>query len=252
MQKTGQRLVLQARLGDRDAYGELVARHQGRVRGWLRHLCGDHAEADDLAQEAFVRAWTRLGDLKDAARFPAWLMKIAYNEFLQSRRSSDRRNRMMERFELNQKALKGEAPADAPESALELQQVLSIMSEKRTRRRGVELCLRLLARRGERTDRASAGHGQIADPPRQRARQGSSSMHKPENKQANDRELAALFAATETPPESDEQFVAGVMSQIRRRERMRWWVLGGSALLASVFGLPAAWELLSAWNGVDA
>ena len=130
MQKTGQRLVLQARLGDRDAYGELVARHQGRVRGWLRHLCGDHAEADDLAQEAFVRAWTRLGDLKDAARFPAWLMKIAYNEFLQSRRSSDRRNRMMERFELNQKALKGEAPADAPESALELQQVLSIMSEK--------------------------------------------------------------------------------------------------------------------------
>ena len=77
-------------------------------------------------------------------------------------------------------------------------------------------------------------------------------MHKPENKQANDRELAALFAATETPPESDEQFVAGVMSQIRRRERMRWWVLGGSALLASVFGLPAAWELLSAWNGVDA
>ena len=76
-------------------------------------------------------------------------------------------------------------------------------------------------------------------------------MHKPENKQANDRELAALFAATETPPESDEQFVAGVMSQIRRRERMRWWVLGGSALLASVFGLPAFWELLAAWNGVD-
>ena len=130
MQKTGQRLVLQARLGDRDAYGELVARHQGRVRGWLRHLCGDHAEADDLAQEAFVRAWTRLGDLKDAARFPAWLMKIAYNEFLQSRRSSQRLNRMMERFELNQKALKGAAPADAPENALELQHVLSILSER--------------------------------------------------------------------------------------------------------------------------
>ena len=130
MQASDRPLVLQARLGDRDAYGELVARHQGRVRGWLRHLCGDHGEADDLAQEAFIRAWTRLGDLKDAARFPAWLMKIAYNEFLQSRRSSARRNRMMERFELNQKALKGAAPADAPESALALQQVLSILSEK--------------------------------------------------------------------------------------------------------------------------
>ena len=77
-------------------------------------------------------------------------------------------------------------------------------------------------------------------------------MRKPENEPANDRGLAALFAAAEAPPESDEQFVAGVMSQIRRRERMRWYVLGGSALLASVFGLPAAWELLSAWNGVDA
>lgn len=76
-------------------------------------------------------------------------------------------------------------------------------------------------------------------------------MRKPEKNQANDRELAALFAATETPPESDEQFVEGVVRQIHRRERMRWWVLGGSALIASLFGLPAFWDLLAAWNGVD-
>ena len=31
---------------------------------------------------------------------------------------------------------------------------------------------------------------------------------------------------------------------------MRWWVLGGAALIASVFALPAAWELLAAWSGV--
>lgn len=130
MQESDRQFVLRARAGDHAAYGELVARHQGRVRGWLRHLCGDHAEADDLAQEAFVRAWTRLSKLKDAARFSSWLMKIAYNEFLQSRRSSDRRNRMMERFELNQKALKGAAPAETPETAVELQRVLSILSER--------------------------------------------------------------------------------------------------------------------------
>lgn len=76
-------------------------------------------------------------------------------------------------------------------------------------------------------------------------------MREPERNQANNRELTELFAAAEAPPESDERFVAGVIGQIHRRERMRWWVLGGSALVACVFGLPAFWDLLAAWNGVD-
>ena len=75
-------------------------------------------------------------------------------------------------------------------------------------------------------------------------------MHDPDTNSDIDREMAALFAAAETQPESDEQFVAGVMARVRRRERMRFWVLGGSGLIACVFGLPAIWELLSAWSGV--
>lgn len=75
-------------------------------------------------------------------------------------------------------------------------------------------------------------------------------MNEPETGREIDREMAALFSAAETPPESDEQFVAGVMKQIHRRERMRWWVLGGAGLIACVFGAPALWELLAAWNGV--
>lgn len=75
-------------------------------------------------------------------------------------------------------------------------------------------------------------------------------MNEPDTGREIDREMAALFSVSETPPESDERFVAVVMKQIHRRERMRWWVLGGSALIACVFGLPALWELLSAWGGV--
>ena len=75
-------------------------------------------------------------------------------------------------------------------------------------------------------------------------------MIEPDTGREIDREMAALFSAAETPPESDEQFVAGVLKQIHRRERMRWWVLGGAALIASVFALPALWELLTAWSGV--
>ena len=75
-------------------------------------------------------------------------------------------------------------------------------------------------------------------------------MNEPDTGREIDREMAALFSTAETPPESDEQFVAGVMKQIHRRERMRWWVLGSAALIACVFALPALWELLTAWGGV--
>jgi len=130
MQESDRQCVLRARAGDHAAYGELVARHQGRVRGWLRHLCGDHAEADDLAQEAFVRAWTRLGDLKDAARFSSWLMRIAYNEFLQSRRRAQKRQRLAERLTTEQDVHGTTAPGTQPEHAIELERVLSILSER--------------------------------------------------------------------------------------------------------------------------
>lgn len=75
-------------------------------------------------------------------------------------------------------------------------------------------------------------------------------MHKPDASRDIGREMAALFAAAGAPPDSDQQFAAAVITRIRRRERIRWWILGGSALLACVIGLPAVWELLTAWNGV--
>ncbi|MCY4156831.1 MAG: hypothetical protein OXF66_05290 [Gammaproteobacteria bacterium] len=83
-------------------------------------------------------------------------------------------------------------------------------------------------------------------------------MHEIENKRTGDRDLAALFAAADTPPESDPRFVAGVIGHIHLRQRMRLWVLGGSAALALIFALPALWELSSAltewaagWNSMD-
>ena len=130
MRESDRQLVLRARVDDHAAYGELVARHQGRVRGWLRHLCGDHAEADDLAQNAFVRAWTRIRDLKDAARFVPWLMKIAYYEFLQSRRASGRRERFMERLANEQEPVQQDQTDAARDAALDLRRTLAILSRR--------------------------------------------------------------------------------------------------------------------------
>ena len=67
---------------DQHAFGELVRRHQSSVRGLLRQLTRtDAALADDLAQEAFVRAYRNIRSYRGEARFSTWLYRIAYNCF---------------------------------------------------------------------------------------------------------------------------------------------------------------------------
>lgn len=72
---------------DRQAFDQLLRRHQGLVRAQLRRLCdGDAALADDLAQEAFLLMWRKLSSFRGDARFSTWLFRIAHNCFLQARR----------------------------------------------------------------------------------------------------------------------------------------------------------------------
>ncbi len=68
--------VRRAQAGDLDAFGELVARFQDFVYGLAYHLTGSFEEARDLAQEAFVRAFQRVGELSDPACFAGWLRQI--------------------------------------------------------------------------------------------------------------------------------------------------------------------------------
>src|SRR5512133_229872 len=68
---------------DRHAFAELVKRHQSSVRACLRKLtAGNHALADDLAQETFVLAWRNLKSFRQEARFSTWLYRIATNCWL--------------------------------------------------------------------------------------------------------------------------------------------------------------------------
>src|SRR3954470_16720504 len=68
---------------DRHAFAELVKRHQSTVRACLRKLtAGNHALADDLAQETFILAWRNLKSFRQEARFSTWLYRIATNCWL--------------------------------------------------------------------------------------------------------------------------------------------------------------------------
>jgi RNA polymerase sigma factor (sigma-70 family) len=72
---------------DQHAFGELVRRHQSSVRGLLRQLTRtDIALADDLAQEAFLRAYRNIRSFRGEAKFSTWLYRIAYNCFREDAR----------------------------------------------------------------------------------------------------------------------------------------------------------------------
>jgi RNA polymerase sigma-70 factor (ECF subfamily) len=72
---------------DQHAFSELVRRHQSSVRGLLRQLTRtDLALADDLAQDAFLRAYKHIRSFRGEARFSTWLYRIAYNVFREDAR----------------------------------------------------------------------------------------------------------------------------------------------------------------------
>lgn len=76
--------------GDRSAFCELVWRRQSWLRNLLRRLCRDPALADDLAQQAFIKAWRSLPQLKAPGAFGGWLRRLAINTWLADVRTSTR------------------------------------------------------------------------------------------------------------------------------------------------------------------
>lgn len=72
-------LLIQAKDGDRNAYGELVSRCYESVIRVVYRLCGDAQIAQDAAQEAFMRAWVRLPGFQARAPFSHWVYRIAVN-----------------------------------------------------------------------------------------------------------------------------------------------------------------------------
>jgi RNA polymerase sigma factor (sigma-70 family) len=87
-------LISRSRDGDRDAYGMLVARHQQVAFRCAHVVCGDAAEAQDAAQEGFIKAYTSLRRFREGAPFRPWLLTIVANEARNRRRSAGRREHL--------------------------------------------------------------------------------------------------------------------------------------------------------------
>src|ERR1700709_2881393 len=83
-------LVTRARKGDLKAYDELVKRYQERIYATIYHMTSNHEDANDLAQEAFIKAYSALKSFKGGSSFYTWLYRIAVNKtinFLKQRKN---------------------------------------------------------------------------------------------------------------------------------------------------------------------
>jgi RNA polymerase sigma-70 factor (ECF subfamily) len=83
-------LVQRARAGDLGAYDQLVQRYQERIYATVYHMTSNHEDANDLAQEAFIKGFQALKSFKGGSSFYTWVYRIAVNKtinFLKQRKN---------------------------------------------------------------------------------------------------------------------------------------------------------------------
>jgi len=134
--------VERARSGDGEAFDRLVRLHFPRVYALLFRLVGNHEDAEDLAQEAFIKAQASLRFFRGDSAFSTWLFRIAVHLSRDHFRSARRRDRALPLpGETGEPTARGEGPADAV-AQRELMSGMSQCVERLPHRQRIALVLR--------------------------------------------------------------------------------------------------------------
>jgi len=122
-------LVERSTRGDREAFGVLVRRHQDRVFNLAYHVVRNREDALDVAQDAFVKAFSSLSSFKGEASFTTWMHRIVVNlaiDCLRRRRRGEPSG-YDDRRVLSEEASASFVASDDPETVLETRQVRSLL-----------------------------------------------------------------------------------------------------------------------------
>ena len=114
MQADSSDLIQRAQQGDQAAFEALYRAHVGRVYALCLRLTADRARAEELTQDAFVRAWERLASFRGESAFSSWLYRLTVNVVFLSQRAG--RRRALRVFATDDPAAL-ERPGDAPGTA---------------------------------------------------------------------------------------------------------------------------------------
>ncbi len=142
--ETDAAIVARVRAGDREAYAELVRRHAPTA---LRtaSLLGAGADAEDVVQEAFVKAYARLDSFRDGAPFRPWLLRIVTNETRNLHRGAGRRRaREQVAWARTERLLLDEGPQESALSRERRELLVGMLRRLTERDRQVLICRYLL------------------------------------------------------------------------------------------------------------
>jgi RNA polymerase sigma-70 factor, ECF subfamily len=103
--------IERSREGDQAAFGNLVRCHQRMVHSLTYRMTGSMADAEDLAQETFIRAFQQLGGFRGESKFSSWLCRVAINLCLNWRAKESRRGEVHRRWA--GQALSADPPGDS-------------------------------------------------------------------------------------------------------------------------------------------
>lgn len=122
-------LVIRAQRGEKSALGQLVERYQDRIFNTCYRMCHNHADALDLTQAAFLRAWQALPAFESKANFFTWLFRIAMNGAISQRRRRRRETGSLEESMSPLERLAPEREIERMEARTEIEKALDELDD---------------------------------------------------------------------------------------------------------------------------
>ena len=115
-----------------DAFTKLLKRHQQKVYYQIKRMVTEHADADDIAQQVWIKVWNKLHSFKMESEFTTWLFRVAYNEtlnFLEKQKKQSSRNVSEDYIDNEQAAGKSNDPKYT-QIQIALEQAIKQLPEK--------------------------------------------------------------------------------------------------------------------------
>jgi RNA polymerase sigma-70 factor, ECF subfamily len=126
-------LVAQAKAGDQNAFAELVNRYERKIYRLAKNITRNDEDAEDVLQDAFLKAYTHLDNFKGDSKFYTWIVRIAVNEALMRlrKRKTDRSVPLDEPVELGEETVQREIAVweDNPEQQYSQEEWRRILDE---------------------------------------------------------------------------------------------------------------------------
>ncbi|MGB5552960.1 MAG: sigma-70 family RNA polymerase sigma factor [Thermoanaerobaculia bacterium] len=116
-------LVRDAQRGDTTAFEELYRQHVSKIYGLCLRMCANPAKAEDLTQEAFIRAWQKLGSFRRQSSFRTWLHRLTVNLVLGDLRSTGRWESRL--TAIDSLPERGDGGGAKPETTFDLERAIS-------------------------------------------------------------------------------------------------------------------------------